>query len=276
MQSMIDRLPQVIAGVTFFVLALAITHEFAYFAVVGPQFQSLMTATDYLGSALSWMPLLAVLLFFTSLGFLAFVRWSGGRSPQQLRSESKGYRRVSGVMDTIFGAAGTGGMAASVFLFGNWYELGFAQGLASVSLASFLLWLRQFELFERVITLPVYLFAAGVPVLMLNAFVTGRSDGYRALTNQEHVHNVKLKDAADETKMSVLRLLSDGVLARKLDDRKVVFFRWDRVEALTLDFEPPDSKSLVCRKLNYGCRNASVSPVEPAAPAAPAAATPSK
>jgi hypothetical protein len=164
-------------------------------------------------------------------------------------------------------------------LFGNWDDLGLAQGLASVSLASFLLWLRQFELFERILTPAGFLFASGVPLLMLNAFVTGRYDGYRALTVQEHIYEVKFKDAPGETKMSVLRLLSEGVLARKLDDQKVIFYRWDRIEALTLEFAPLDSRSLVCRKLNFGCRNASVpaaAPAAPAIPAVPAPATPPK
>jgi hypothetical protein len=249
----IEKSPQIFALVTFLVLVLAIIHEFAYFAVVGPQFQSLMTATDYLVSALSWMPTLGIAILVLTILSLAFLRWTGGRPVDQMRIESKQYRRFSLVMDTIFGGAFSGAVAGAVILFGNPYDLRFAQSAVALALVTFFIWLGKREIFENVFTPLVILFVGLFLLLMFNAYVTGRVDGYLALTNQQNVHNLKLKDSSSETKVSVLRLLSEGVLARKLDEQKVLFYRWDWIEALSLDFVPPDSRSLACRELNFSC-----------------------
>jgi hypothetical protein len=143
-------------------------------------------------------------------------------------------------------------------LFGNPYDLRFVQGAASVALVAFLFWLKKFELFERALTLPVILVVASLPLLMLDAFLTGRADGYHALMDRANIYKLKLKDASDETTISVLRLLSEGVIARALDNQKVLFYRWDWIEALTLEFATPDPRSFVCRLVNFDCPKASL------------------
>src|SRR4051794_700759 len=120
MTKILDKLPQIVAGVSFFVLVLAIVHEYAYFAVVGAQYQSLMSATDYLVSALSWMPLLEIALFIDAIGFLAFGRLAQGRSHQELMSSSTSYKRVySPLLDTFFGSGTAVILGIGVFLLGN-------------------------------------------------------------------------------------------------------------------------------------------------------------
>src|ERR1700730_5272203 len=145
----IDKLPQIIAGATFLVFVLAFVHEFAYFQVVGSQFQSLMTATDYLVSAISWMPFIGLVLFIVTLAILAVARLIEGRPHQEMMATSKRYRRFVFVMETFFGTGAAVGFAIAVLLFGNPYLLNLLQSLVAVGLIAFLFWLKKFELFGR-------------------------------------------------------------------------------------------------------------------------------
>jgi hypothetical protein len=265
----IEKLPQLITGVSFLVLTLAIVHEISYFALVGPQFQSLMSATDYLVSALSWMPLLGVVLFLTALATAAFARWTEGRTHDEMISTSKAYRRFAyPAMNALFGSTTVFAVAITILLFGNPYVLNASMGLASFGAVTFLFWLKKFEPFGRILTFPVFLIASGLPVLLLLAFVTGRSDAYYDLTFRGNVHAMRLKNSLEAANAVVLRLLAAGVLARKPDEHEIQFYRWDQIETLSVEFTPLDSRSLVCRLLNWSC------PPTPAVPKPPPQETP--
>lgn len=254
MDKMLDKLPQIVAGVSFLVLVLAIVHEYAYFMVVGPQYQSLMSATDYLVSALSWMPFIGISLFIVGVAMLSFARLAQGRSHPELLESSKHYRRVfAPMLDTLFGSATAFGLALAVLLFGNPYRLGWAQNIVSVGLVSFLFWLQKLDLFARFLTGPVILMVSGLPVLMTMSYVSGRDDGYLALAFDRNVHLMKLKSSVEPENISVLRLMNAGLLGRRIEVPKLHFFRWDQIEELTLEYTPPDPRSLVCRLFGWDC-----------------------
>jgi hypothetical protein len=56
----LDKFPTIITASTFFVLVLAVTHEWGYFWVIGTHFQTLMSPSDYLSSGLLWLPYLGI------------------------------------------------------------------------------------------------------------------------------------------------------------------------------------------------------------------------
>jgi hypothetical protein len=60
----LDKFPTIITASTFFVLVLAVTHEWGYFWVIGTHFQTLMSPSDYLSSGLLWLPYLGIWCFF--------------------------------------------------------------------------------------------------------------------------------------------------------------------------------------------------------------------
>jgi hypothetical protein len=261
---MFDKLPQLIAGATFLVLTLAIVHEVAYFAVVGWQFQSLMSATDYLVSALSWMPLVLISFLVVAVLSLAFVRFTEGRSPTELRSSTdKRFRVLASVMDTFFGFTAAFAFAVSAILFGNLYQLYLAQGLVAIATVTFLFWLGKFQLFERALTFPIILLLSLLVGLFTISFVAGRGDGYRDLTTNRNIHAVTLKSSPESVNMSVLRLLNAGVLARKPEEQKILFIRWDQIEVLSLEFTKLDTRSLICRLVGWDCPTNRTAPTTP-------------
>jgi hypothetical protein len=261
---MFDKLPQVIAGATFLILTLAIVHEVAYFAVVGWQFQSLMSATDYLVSALSWMPLVFVCILMVALLSLTFVRFTEGRQPTELRSSTdKRFRVLVFVMDTFFGPAAAFGFATAAILWGNLYQLYLAESLMALATVAFLFWLSKFQLFERALTSPIILLLSLLVNLFIVSFVAGRGDGYLDLTTNRNIHAVTLKGSPESVNMSVLRLLNAGVLARKPDEQKILFIRWDQIAALSLEFTKLDTRSLICRLVGWDCPTNRTAPTTP-------------
>jgi hypothetical protein len=253
MLAFIEKTPQILAGATFLVLVLAIIHELAYFAVVGPQFQSAMTATDYFVSALAWMPLVVIVLLGTGLLLLTLTAWRGDLSHEEAKRHSARYRRATFFMDALFGPAAACGITASVLLFGNPYDLRAAGGLASIGAISFFFWLRRFEVFARVLTPAVAVFSGFILGLILYSYLEGRADGYFDLTKPGAVFKLKLAAAPGEASVSLLRLLNDGVLVRSYDGQTVFFLRWDAVRELSRQVEPPDPRSLMCRLFAVRC-----------------------
>src|SRR4051812_20056289 len=82
--NMLSSIPTAAAIASLGVLWLAVVHELAYFGVVAPQFISLMSATDYVASAISWLPSMG---FFMIAGFAANLfqrRVEGFRSDEEL------------------------------------------------------------------------------------------------------------------------------------------------------------------------------------------------
>jgi hypothetical protein len=52
-----------IAGITFSVLILAVAHEWAYFNIIGEQFQSMMGVYDYFQASTLWLPYVVIAAF---------------------------------------------------------------------------------------------------------------------------------------------------------------------------------------------------------------------
>lgn len=67
MKEILEDAARVIGLLTFAVLWLAFIYEYGFFYVVGRPLQSLMTGTDYMTSAVMWLPSSA---FFLGLGLL--------------------------------------------------------------------------------------------------------------------------------------------------------------------------------------------------------------
>jgi hypothetical protein len=84
--SVLENGTKATALLSFAVLMLTVFHDWGYYWVVGPKFQSLQTTYDYIASSITWLPLsLAMLAIyaFCCLQVIAFVssRDSGeGRS----------------------------------------------------------------------------------------------------------------------------------------------------------------------------------------------------
>jgi hypothetical protein len=70
---MLDKFPSTVAAATFIVLSLAVTHEWGYYAQFDPHIQGLVAPSDYLKSALLWLPTIAITYFV--MATLTVLQW---------------------------------------------------------------------------------------------------------------------------------------------------------------------------------------------------------
>src|SRR5438128_664146 len=109
--------PSIIGAVTFFILAAAFIHELAFYLVIGAQYQSLLSATDYFNSAVAWLPWAVVGLI---IGGLFSYTDPGKHLPEGFYKKHRlRWFRDRGFYTVTFGFIVFSG--ALQFLFGNWY-----------------------------------------------------------------------------------------------------------------------------------------------------------
>src|SRR5580693_3494951 len=79
MKAFLDHFAAILGALTVGLLLTSFAHEYGYFWLVGTNFQTLLTTSDYFTNAVLWLP---VVLFFA-----IWVDWMipGGRLPVKLR-----------------------------------------------------------------------------------------------------------------------------------------------------------------------------------------------
>ena len=253
--NMLGGIPTAAAIGSLGVLWLAVVHELAYFGVVAPQFISLMSATDYVASAISWLPSMG---FFLVAGFLLSLfmrRAEGFRSDEELsrqvRSTWAAWWHVKGPI--VF-------LTWSVLLFGA-LSLVFLDIYTSGILISFFLaivWFKVVEwFFDRdgpLTVSPVFVIVTqGFPALLILVYFHGLVDGYKDLNRFQRTHVFKMKNDDVERNAILLRSLAVGLIVRDAPRGRVTLLKWDDVSAISFRSEAVDTRSLFCRIAGRGC-----------------------
>src|SRR5437773_8979157 len=57
MKAFLEHFAAVVGVVTAAILAMSLCHEYGYFWSIGPQFQTLLTTSDYFANSVLWLPL---------------------------------------------------------------------------------------------------------------------------------------------------------------------------------------------------------------------------
>ena len=124
LNKLLGFVPSLAAALSFTVLAVAFVHEWAFYYVVGGQYQSLVGVTDYFNSAIGWLP-------WVVLGALIAALYSltdhTRDVPDDIKAEFYKRHRVRWVLDhlpmwLVFWLGLTGGLIH--FLIGDWYTRG--------------------------------------------------------------------------------------------------------------------------------------------------------
>jgi len=92
--SSLGQLSTVTAALSVLIVCLAFIHEWAYFRVVGMQFQALMSPSDYITSVIGWLPLLALGMTVPWLNEMFTRRLEGFRPLAEIRATYKTPRRA--------------------------------------------------------------------------------------------------------------------------------------------------------------------------------------
>lgn len=247
--------PATIAAISFAVLCLAVTHEWAYFLVVGTQFQALMSATDYFTSSLFWLPLIIIGITGAALINLVLRRLENFRTEEEIAASFKSpkqawrARRLPEVLSTTLIIC----LGLFQLIFENVYQIGVLSVAFGIAWLWLFIWIIKHEKVGKVVSRPTSFLLLFAPSLCVFAFFNGLSEGFLALTTVKAVYVVKLKDEPHERNWSVLRTLSAGPIARDLVDNRILFVRWENISFFAARVAVPDTRSIACRIADFRC-----------------------
>jgi hypothetical protein len=246
---LLQIIPTLAATTSFVVLSLAFVHEWAFYYVIGGQFQQLVSITDYFNSAISWLP-------WAALGFCTGAIWSLTDKTRNDSPELKAafYRehRIRWVTDNalkwiFFSSLVVAG--ASQFLLGDWYVR------AALEFFFMFLWvwllksLASQDTIASVVTKEMSYVLVFGPMLLFSAYIGGMSEAAEALSRKDSPFIGRLKNQYQERDW-----LASGLIVRDLASSRIEYFRWGDVGAFGSKIPQLNRNGLVCRISGYLCR----------------------
>jgi hypothetical protein len=256
--SVLKQLPTVAAAISFSILTAAFVHEWAFFYVIGVQYQAFMSVTDYFNSAVSWLPWAVVA---TAAGGLLAVTDPVRHIPKEFYEahpwrwywDHGGYTFLGGMLV----------LAGLVqFLFGSWYARPGAMEILFMfvwfkPVQNHLLREKKFATLQHRSFEPstdAIVLVLGVPVALFIVFMGGLQEGAAALSSKEPVYYARLKKEYRENSWFVLRNLSSGAIVRELGSDRIQYVKWDDVAVFQSKIAPLNKNGLICRITGYACK----------------------
>ena len=246
------------AASSFGIICVAFIHEWAYFGIVGRQFQSVISPSDYITNAIGWLPLFAAAIAFAHTNDLFTRRLEGFRSQTEMRALYKTPKRAWWALDAPWVIGGWLFALSAVFalIAFNIYE-----GGSVIALGASIIWfwtaqwyMAHKQVAQTLTPVKMALLMFALPVALWS-YILGLESGHRNLTQTERAYVLKLKNDDEEKNVLVLRTFTLGVLARDVTRNRVTLFKWDEVSSLSLRAQPADTRSYLCSIFDVMCRD---------------------
>jgi hypothetical protein len=237
MPSFVDNFPKWIAIGSVLALAIAVSHEYGYFAIVGSYFQTVVTTYDYLANAVLWMPYSAALFGIVSIIEEQFQKPKIGVRPKLSKMAwfLCAVVAVPGAFLWFYGGALPVYSAIVILAIGIIY-------LANLAYAT-----KYFH-----ISWSLYKFIILIPIVLMFSFSYGVSTGWLDLKKTDDIYFVKLKN--DEPRpLIMLRGFEKGLLVREPMSDKIELLKWDNVQTLSKISSPLRGPSPSCRWFGWWC-----------------------
>ena len=199
-----------------------------------------MSATDYMTSAVMWLPWVALAFAAGTVIHFAMRRAEGFRPEHEIRATYSTPFRAWIAMDLPYTLLYFLLVALGLFnfLFGNPFIFFFIPFALAATWFFLCNWYFHHNALRPISRLVFALIFFGPPFTLV-AFWNGLSDGYRALSQVENVYRLKLENDDAEKSLQLLRILDRGLLFRDPISSKVVFYNWDNVSAFSLNTQAP-------------------------------------
>jgi hypothetical protein len=227
---------------TTVLFAVTFTYEWGYFSVVGPQFQTFATATDYVSNAVLWLP------YSTGIfGASIFVAQIASDS-KKLEPGRKAWRWKD-VAAVLLMIPAVGSLLLLVEPMSS--------GIAFTLIVVWILAIRWAYLVKPISWLPsirrsVFIVLYAGPIAAGLTFLTGSMEGHRDLRVKEPVYVLKFKDNdRDDRNVVLLRNFERGILANDVVQGQISFIRWDDVREVSRRVLQIDGAQ---RGLNFRCK----------------------
>ncbi|MBR0962237.1 hypothetical protein [Bradyrhizobium japonicum] len=240
---MLEKFPSMVAAATFIVLSLAVTHEWGYYAQFDPHIQGLVAPSDYLKSALLWLPTIAITYFV--MATLTVLQW---------RAADFNLRPQRGEWMLHLVGLNFVALSAISFFYNSPIEAWTVYSIAIAYLWSLIVgYVARHEEVPKRFTFGALLLIMFLPTGLAFAYSFGTSEGRRDLSKRnEPTYTLTIKGKYERTRpVILLRALDKGALVR--DQNEVQFYGWGDVLSLQLSPQPSDS-SHSCRLFGVHCK----------------------
>jgi hypothetical protein len=245
---MLDKLPSVVTVATFSALSLAVSHEWAYFSVIGPEYQALYTTSDYI-TLLIWGAG-AVFLTVVIFGVIHLVTY---RSDDFTLPPFSAEKTFGGFMDRNFNLILVGLLALVLFFFSTAQVNIGAYLLLVYIVMRALLYIFRHEKTRRYSKGWLALLVYGLPLGMIFLYGIGKSSAYTDIGISNARYELRLKEQLVNRDVEVLRFLEKGVIVFDPQTRKVEFFRHDLIARVSKKMPDLDSRSFACKRWEIMC-----------------------
>lgn len=236
------------AGIfTTLAVCLSVTHEYAYFSIIGSKFGHMLTTRDYLSIVVEWAPATFIGFIVGIVAAILLRRVERGMTEDELISTApypkftKYFRKSS---DWAL-LAGVPVISVLAVIFGP------NDSLASVGLLGVYFWgalcLYLFSHQSTGSTLPIRVKVTLLlgPNFILISYLFGISHAYADLRVNDGRYAVNLHDGRSLHSDKLLRLLDSGVLFRV--ESQVTFQPWSQISSLSATVEPYERKIRICQ-----------------------------
>jgi hypothetical protein len=245
---MLEKLPSIVTITTFASLCLAISHEWAYYDVIGSEYQALYTTSDYI-TLLVWSTGAAFLVVMT-LGLLQFVAFRSDNFTVPSFSMEK---TLGGFMDRNEFLVALALCTLLDFLFSTSQVNVWAYGLFAYIVFRGLLYIFGHEKMRRYAQGWYALLVYGLPVGMIVSYGIGKASAYEDIGNKHPRYELRLKDQYVSRDVNVLRFPEKGVIVFDPIARKVEFVRQDMILGVITKAPELDSRSFACKHWEVMC-----------------------
>jgi hypothetical protein len=248
MKAFLDHFAAILGCLTVTLLLTSIVHEYGYFSLIGRNFQTLLTTSDYLANAVLWLPL--VLMF--ALG----VEWENlDVRPSTQKLSWKDWRRWPAALFAV--------IMLLAIITSPWPPSPLS--MSGIMLIIIWIWSRVHKRFYRPIEgledlnlIYLRVVKVGPPFLAL-VFLWGWIQGSIDARTTSDPYLVRFKDQEQAQLRVLLRNFERGLLMRNAVSNRIEFQKWDGV--LTLEKVPSDSsESFACFFISALCHRKEIPP----------------
>jgi hypothetical protein len=249
-KAFLEHFAAVVGSVTVVILAMSLCHEYGYFWSIGPQFQTLLTTSDYFANGILWLP-------FGLVAANSWIDWSQLKEAPTLPTD---WKKKS---TWIWAAAGVPIFGWSFATF-TW-PIEFLTAVNIMIIVVFLWSLRWRVYAAKVENLeePFNVFARQLirlgPPLLILMFLYGSIDAGIDLKRVDHPYAFYFKDNNVPQLRIFLRNFEKGALVRNAMNDSLEFYKWDSIVSVTRH-APDQPKKLICSLFDLWC------PAKPEAP----------
>lgn len=251
MNDAFDKLPKLIAAISFAAMLVFVSREWSYFQVIGPGFLLLFTTYDFVSSAIIWIIPAAV---GGAMGF-----WLSSMSPDYNtipRDPSKGFLRnlIATEKRLIIVFSIFAFMALIASYLSAWTVLSpLAIIVAIISTFAIAVVYDKYGLRKTMGLSPLRMVATMIALVILAAG-TGYDRAYSDLRHTRNVYKVTLADRQSVSKKTVLRIIEKGIIAVDRKTNQIAFVPMKRISELAKEIPDPYPKRPLCSWINVGCK----------------------